>query len=703
MKHFLKYSIVLLAGLSMLACSKEIDEPITEDETPTDEYTYVIAIDEGTKSYLEGNYIAWEDGDGVGWYAVSGSYGYTRSGYSPINMSSDPRTFSVTCPISIDAGGHIYACAQYYGIDGDGQATMYIPSWQQGVVSNAMPMVSLPIDVNQRITANTTTPAGLAKFINLGSVIQYNVYTSNPAYASEEVTGVTFTATSPIAGDFTVDLTAVAEDAIPSPSGLTEDSVYTQVDTPTNPGSSKASGIKVYQVIAPGTWSGTVTVTTNVATYSYPVTNKEFSRSKIKTLNVDLASSTATRTEMARLLTARPWVLSTVTLDGSDVTQSAGDVIMFNANHSYSIDCSAHSDMVYDYNYSNWGDPTNDYGYDPTSTSAWSISCNIPYNGVSYLLNFDAGAFPLVVVDYCYSPLSYEIVSLDATSLVLRYYNNGEYLITFTGGAETIDSRLAKTWVLSSVTLNGYDSTYSAGDKMTLGADKSISLDCSANGNKVYDYYDTWGWIDYDYGYSPYTTLAWSVSESAGQSYLDLTECAYPVVITDNCWNDAISYEIVSLTENSLVLHHARMNDFTICFTAEGASVKSLLTATEWELASMKVEYSGTYYDNSIYSIGNKISFNSDYSMSFDCSANGGYTDNLSDGYIFEPDPSDIASMSWSLDNSDTTLSFPAGSYPIIVLENGPMSFSIERINALELILSFVYGGNNAKLVFSAV
>lgn len=500
-----------------------------------------------------------------------------------------------------------------------------------------------------------------------------------------------------------MDLTAVSETSIPAPSGLTEKSVTSVLDNPDVAGNSKTSGLKVYQVVAPGTHSGTVTVTTDVATYSYSVSNIAVNRSSIKTLNVNLASANATRIDesaMTHMLTARPWTLSSVTKDGFPVTQDAGNIIMFKDDQSCSFDCSAHSDKVYDYFSSSpdWVDPAS-YGYDPDAKSVWSISGG----GSNYFLDCTAGAFPLVIVGECYySSLSYEIVTLDASSLVLRYYGINEYTITFTGGGEFLERRLAKSWVLSSVTMNGSDWTYSAGDIMTLNSDKSIAIDCSSHGNKVYDYYYSFDWVDY----SPSPTSEWSASELGGKEYLNFTEGAYPLVIIDNYGSNPVSYEIATLTETSLVLHHNSLNDHTICFTAAGTSVTTLLTSAQWKLAGLQIDFEdkNVYYDCFLSrSIGNIISFNANHSMSFDCSANGGYTDNYAEGFVFEPQNSDVANMSWSLDNNDTVLSFPAESYPIIVLGSGAMNFGIERINALELVLSFVYSGHNAKIVFTAV
>ena len=357
MKKIWMYSIVALAGLSLLACNKEVTDPSTSSE-----YTYLITINEDSKSYLDGNHMAWEEGDGIGWCAFTGSQGFSYSGYTSINMTT-PRSFSFTCPLTIGQGGHIHACSPCSGIYDSGEATLFIPFEQYGTIQDAMPMVSLPIEVTATIPSNTTTYVGEAKFVNLGAVIQYNVFTNDPTYSAEQIQSVTFTATSPIAGDFDVDLTAVSESSIPSPSFniySSYDVVMSRLDYPEVAGSSKADGLKVYQVVAPGTLSGTVTVTTDVATYSYPVSNIVFDRATIKTLNVDLASVNATRRTLedyGTLLTAHEWQLvSVVDYEGTELTQNAGDLLTLNADYSLSVTCNTQENMVYDYCNNEWVD-----------------------------------------------------------------------------------------------------------------------------------------------------------------------------------------------------------------------------------------------------------------------------------------------------------------------------------------------------------
>ena len=405
MKKIWNYIIVALAGLSLLSCNvKELPE-----ETPsTDGFTYTIAIACDTKVYLDDDHMTWVSGDEIGWFT-------DQAGHSAVDMSADPRSFEVSSAAALAAGARIYAYAPYmegYEFTDVEAAPLFIPVEQNNIISNAMPMVSLPIELSDAMSAQTGTPVGQASFVNLGAVIEYNVYTSDTDYAGETINSVTFTATSPIAGDFTVDLTAVTAESIPVPTGLTEYSVTSNADDIV--GTSKAEGVKVYQVVAPGTLSGTITVTTNAATYDYTVTSKEFNRGMIKTINVNLGSDNATRTEIIsieELLTSHKWVLTDVLEAGESVASSTGNTIKFNSDHTMTFDCSANNGQTYDHTWV--GGLIDPDDYDPVSDFWWEVSTD---SGTNYI-NVTYG-YMLVFAQESMSG-NYEILTLDDSHLTV--------------------------------------------------------------------------------------------------------------------------------------------------------------------------------------------------------------------------------------------------------------------------------------------
>lgn len=475
MKNIWKYAIVALAGLSLFACNKEIEQP--ENDAPAAEtYSYTITIADETKTVLDGNHIAWEDGDQVAWHAISGTYHY--NGYSDV-IISNPCYFKVRSDRPINAGGNLYACSNCNGIDNSGVAEFVIPTEQDGtVIKNAMPMVSMPIVIPSNIPAtNTDTSIGLAQFANLGSVIEYNVYTNDTAYGDEKVKSVKFTADSPVAGDFDVDLTTVSETNIPTPSGIAETTVKSTLGTPATVGAGKTAGTKVYQVVAPGTVSGTILVSTDKATYSYTLPSSEFKRSKVKTINVDLASANATRTDLTLIenkLTANTWVLKDVKEAGVSVTTSTGNKLTFNSGNTMTFDCTANGGETYDHTWVGGMIAPDAYG--DVADMRWSVSAE---GGKNYLIINNG--FPLVFAQDNTLECAYEITELSDSKLTL------ENTIEYSWGPETWTLVYEADGYVAGPIVYHHD--FALGD-WGIGSDST--------GHPYGDYYFDWGLVNPD-------------------------------------------------------------------------------------------------------------------------------------------------------------------------------------------------------------
>ncbi len=293
MRKIAKYMfLAMVMTFTVAACGNK--EGLPEENTSEEGFTYKVTVGDDVKSVLDDHHMAWSEGDLIGWFT-------DQPGHSAIDTEANPKTFEVSSTAALPAGSKIYAFAPYYAYMADyvtvDKAELSIPRNQDGSnLADCMPMVSLPIVISEAMAASTDTPIGQASFLNLGALIHFNVYTTNASYNTEKVESVKFTSSSDIAGDFTVDLTAVALNAIPAPSGLTVKSVLSTLNTATTVGSpNKESGIPVYMVVAPGTFSGTIEVRTNVAKYSYNLESTIFNRAQFKTININLGSANATR------------------------------------------------------------------------------------------------------------------------------------------------------------------------------------------------------------------------------------------------------------------------------------------------------------------------------------------------------------------------------------------------------------------------
>lgn len=482
----LNYIAVAFATLLLAACS-QIEQPAPASKPVNGEYTYTFNLGGATKSAFSTDHMAWQSGDVIGWFT-------DKAGSSAVNMSTTPRSFTVNSASALAAGSSIYAYAPYKtGDQSKTSVPMSIPVSQNGsTVKDAMPMVAIPVTLDASMAAATDKPIGTAKFVNLGAMVQYNVYTTDATYAAEKVESVSFTASSAIAGDFTVDLTAVSESSVPAIDGLSESSVTSSLAAPATVGASQATGVKLYQVIAPGVYTGTMTVTTDVAVYEYKLSTpaQAFDRSQIRPANLDLASAAAKRTvRLDKLLTAHEWLVTSVAADWGygldDDTQGVGNIISFNADGSLSFDCTINGGY-WDYNEGDYMTP------EDVDQMSWQLSGST--------LTFSPG-YPLFMWGPA-TPSSYEIEELDDDHLVISANIEdwgGVYYITFTAALDpaTMAMLTAHTWVVSGVTAdwdldgNRYDEIYECtlGNKINFNPDYSLSFDCSANGGCTYNYY----------------------------------------------------------------------------------------------------------------------------------------------------------------------------------------------------------------------
>ena len=304
MKQFFKSVMMFTALIAAVAsCNrKEVDPQI-----PSGGYRYSFSvINDDTRALLESEGVVWEATDQVGMYLT----GYT--GYAKLDVTTTPKSVILYSRQAIPANSYAYAYYPYSGDNGadDKTATKIVLSKiQEGGANSAMPMVGIPflVEAEVPLPEGENQPAetnGQIKFLNLGSIIDFKIYSAD--YADETVQYVQFqadtkvgeTGTPIVSGDGYLDVTAVDasnESSLALVWGLGESYDYVKVDQETPVASAKADATSIYMVVAPGTYSGTITIGTNVATYAFQFTGKELVRNVIKHYNMNL--NNATRTE----------------------------------------------------------------------------------------------------------------------------------------------------------------------------------------------------------------------------------------------------------------------------------------------------------------------------------------------------------------------------------------------------------------------
>ena len=288
-----KAFVTLLAILSVspvfFSCTEK-EEMTTNQETG---FTYHFEIDEGdTRATLNDDGVFWESGDRVGLFT-----GGVNSVAANVNVSTTPKTIDFTSATPLEEGTTI--CAYYPFRENNTEVSavkIVFPSYQKGGTVSAMPMAGVPTVFHEGATN------GAIRFMNLGSVLDFRVFSSS-LYTGEQIQSITFMAApgSSVSGTALVDLVTVSWDEEgPRVHELDwSDGRNFATLTPDNASvaASKdaAATDHLYLVVAPGTYSGSISVVTNAATYSFPISGVTCKRNGLRRVNLDLEKETAMR------------------------------------------------------------------------------------------------------------------------------------------------------------------------------------------------------------------------------------------------------------------------------------------------------------------------------------------------------------------------------------------------------------------------
>ena len=290
----------VLAATALLAasCAKEIAP--TVEITSDKGYEYVFRVNSAdSRTTLDGTDVKWEKNDRFGVFAEG-----TVNKYGSITTLS-PVTFPVYLNAALTAGSKVYCYHPYSESNNSSTASavkFVIPTSQTGDF-DAMPQVALPFEFDEDKAAGTQNTQDLY-FCNLGSVVRFLVYSTSAIYRAETVKSIAFTsATDGIAGNFTFDVTAVDYENKSTLDivGCEEKTVTLTADTVVGSDAENA-GIS-NMVITPGTFYGTIVLTTDVAEYTYTLSESNkiaFARNGIKRIGLNLASANVVRSPLTK-------------------------------------------------------------------------------------------------------------------------------------------------------------------------------------------------------------------------------------------------------------------------------------------------------------------------------------------------------------------------------------------------------------------
>ena len=305
---FKSFALIAIAALSLAACSKK-EAPINdENEMITLKFNIRNADDASTRALLgtdsEGKkFLNWENGDQIGSFAT-GTFGNTEtSNNNAGTVEVDGDTYILN--IQTFNAGTVTNLYTYYPFSSSAgkdktTAVMTIPATQEmtsaGFDADAMPMAGTPATVDLAVTnANKDVPCGEINFYNLGSIINFRVYSS--VATEETLTSVKYVSESDnLGGTYTIDLTAISsnEESLSLKGNGTAKEITTLVSTNPVIGTGKDNAIDVYMVVAPGEYSNTqVVVTTSAHTYTLTASGtKTFARSSVKPMAIDIQKGT---------------------------------------------------------------------------------------------------------------------------------------------------------------------------------------------------------------------------------------------------------------------------------------------------------------------------------------------------------------------------------------------------------------------------
>lgn len=279
--------ISLLFAAALASCSQMDELTSPENEYA---YTFKVADDAVTKASYGEDHIVFEKDDLVASYALT-----SLNTSTPVEVAEDgEKVITIKSSVALNAGDKVYAYYPYNSAN-DGasktEVTLEIPRNQVSGDADAMPMVALPFTLTDVVNSDEATEVGTLEFLNLGSVIKLNIYSSDSKFQGETIENVTFIEEKAIAGSFTYDITDVDAENPAAISGYAETDVV--VTGRATVGTSADDAGVYYMVVAPGKYKGKFVVRTNKADYTYDSSAKEreYSRATVKPLNINLAST----------------------------------------------------------------------------------------------------------------------------------------------------------------------------------------------------------------------------------------------------------------------------------------------------------------------------------------------------------------------------------------------------------------------------
>lgn len=316
MKNIIFAATAMIVAMTAVSCSKVAGI----EENPSYTYRFAVVNEElpSIKSNMSGDHLVFETGDTLG-FSLEKDGQIVDAQRTPIQTTEPRPIFGFTTNHQMKAGDRIYVVSpRVLHIDGgtdrrepvnaDPMQSITIPLVQTHKGGKfdgaAMPMVSVPFTFTKDMLVGADNQLQEVKFLNLGALLDFRVFSTDGKYQNEIVRDVIFEADKNIVGEFkinvqnvnpndektlAIDLTSArAEGDFAAP--LTN---VARTESDAVVGAGKDNSGSVRMVVAPGTYTGKVKVRTDKAYYVLNLsTARTFDRNRIYPLGLNLAKAT---------------------------------------------------------------------------------------------------------------------------------------------------------------------------------------------------------------------------------------------------------------------------------------------------------------------------------------------------------------------------------------------------------------------------
>lgn len=315
MKNIIFAATAMIVAMTAVSCSKVAGI----EENPSYTYRFAVVNEElpSVKSDMSDDHLVFEKDDYLG-FSLEKDGQIVDAQRTPIQTTEPRPIFGFTTNHQMKAGDRIYVVSPRVlkidkGTDrrepanADPMQSITIPLVQTHKGGKfdgaAMPMVSVPFTFTKDMLVGADNQLQEVKFLNLGALLDFRVFSTDVTYQGETVRDVIFEADKNIVGEFKINVQNVNPDdektlAIDLTSARAEGDFVApltnvaRTESDAKVGADKDHSGSVWMVVAPGTYTGKVKVRTDKAYYVFNLSEaRTFDRNGIYPLGLNLAKA----------------------------------------------------------------------------------------------------------------------------------------------------------------------------------------------------------------------------------------------------------------------------------------------------------------------------------------------------------------------------------------------------------------------------